>query len=650
MSNELKIRESLKLIYEQFSKIEDFIFTTYTYEPDFFDEHIISFLMGFDRKISTIGELKDADEWVRNNHISVYYDRNAMSPGTSCLTVPVFPQNIKTGGVFHPKVIIIFGVQKNKSKQNAYLFVSSCNLTVSGYGRNKEAFACVEINTFQLAKSVSEFISSLNNNGDKGRHISLQTFLKNIKTNNDDVEFIWTNSGNGKKLIDYFKENSSGDLTVVSPYFDENGPGDILDELKTKKKTTIIPAIDGENYNIHKKDYKDLRNKNTEFYELINDDDSRFIHAKIIKFGNQLIVGSYNFTSAALKGLNAEAALIFNKNQAFKFEFKDISESKLLSDEKSISNRDEIGFDNKSPFVSVLVLWKESKIYISVEDLDYNNYSLRIDGTNEDLITSLKEEQIISINTELANHLLRHKTFSVYKDDIICFKGLINEIDSDKFRPELSCESLNESIREWFSFSDNNYNDNHNLRLIYSEDEETEKVLGVTQKETQDIFDNYYLVSKAFENLIQQVEENRTNSLTNAPVAQRHTQKYWEQYEEWELKKQKADLNLYAYLVTKPGSIENMISFLEKEHSEKKNNDIVYEWLIVNYIQSVLSLFPKNLIHNNEGNKIYKEKLSELSKKISILDNNITSTIKHSVDKKYLAWIKTEFTKRNNDV
>ena len=97
------------------------------------------------------------DEWVRNNHVSVYYDRNAMSPGTSCLTVPVFPQNIKTGGVFHPKVIIIYGIPKGKSKATACLFVSSCNLTVSGYGRNKEAFSCVEIKSSQLANSVSEF-------------------------------------------------------------------------------------------------------------------------------------------------------------------------------------------------------------------------------------------------------------------------------------------------------------------------------------------------------------------------------------------------------------------------------------------------------------------------------------------------------------
>lgn len=647
---ELKIRESLKLVYDLFSRVDDFLFTTYNYEPDFFDEHIVSYLMGFDRKISTIGELKDADEWVRNNHVSVYYDRNAMSPGTSCLTVPVFPQNIKTGGVFHPKVIIIYGIPKGKSKATAYLFVSSCNLTVSGYGRNKEAFSCVEIKSAQLANSVSEFIYTLDNNGDEERHSALHEFLNNIRTKDEDIEFLWTNSGKGTKLIDYFKEQSSGDLTVVSPYFDEKGPESLLDELPNKGKTTIIPAIDGENYNLHKGDYEKLKNNKIDFYELLNEDDTRFIHAKVIKFGSQLVVGSYNFTSAALKGLNSEAALIFNNSTDFKFNLKNISEQKLLPDGKLISNRDEAGIDNKVPFVSVIVQWKESKIFVTAEYLDNGKYSLRLDGTAEDLITVLQESQVISITAELANHILRHKTFSIYKDGIICFKGLINEIDSGEYRPEFSCESLNDSIREWFTYSEDDSNEKQNLRLINTEDEETEKVLGVTQEETQDIFDNYYLVARALENLLNQVEENRVNSLDKAPVAQRRTEKYWERYNEWEVKKQKADQNLYSYLVTKPGSIENMITFLEKDHMEEKNRDIVYEWLIVNYLQSTMSMFPKNLIHNNDGNKVYKEKLSLLSERLNLLDKDINKKIRNSVDKKFLEWIETEFKKRKDNV
>ena len=61
----LKIRDSLKAIYDLYEEVYDLFFTTYNYEPDFFDEYIVAYLMGFDRKITTIGELKDADEWIQ---------------------------------------------------------------------------------------------------------------------------------------------------------------------------------------------------------------------------------------------------------------------------------------------------------------------------------------------------------------------------------------------------------------------------------------------------------------------------------------------------------------------------------------------------------------------------------------------------------
>ena len=650
MIKELKIRESLKAIFELYSEVEDFIFTTYNYEPDFFDEHIVAYLIGFDRKISTYGELKDADEWIREHNISVYYDCNAMSPGSSCLTVPVFPQRVNTGGVFHPKVIVIYGKLKERNKKPAHLFVSSCNLTVSGYGRNKEAFACVEVKSKQIAESLSEFIDSLVNDSDQ-RHLELQKYLASIKQSNNDIEFIWTNSDSGTVLgtvlLEYLKENSFGDLTVVSPYFDENGPASLLNELTKRDKTVIVPAVDGETYNIHKKDYAKLSENGVKFSSLFNDDDSRFIHAKLIKYGSQLIIGSYNFTSAAMRGKNAEAALVFNNAEDYKFRLIKFSEERLLPDEEKISNRDESDSSVVIPFVILTVFWKELKIQITAENIEpQNSYSLRLDGATDDFISSLQNFDEKEISTELANHLLTYKSFSVYCDGKICFKGLINEIDARDYRPELSCESLNESIREWYLYSDDgNKDDKRSLRLINPEDEETDRILGITQEDTADIFDNYYLVSKAFENLLNQIQLSRSDSLENAPVQQRKTEKYLNSYYEWEQKKNKADKNLFGFLSTKPGSIENIVAFLQKDHAEKKNKDIIYEWLVVNYMKMVIKIFPEN-----DVNKIYKEKLDIVAESLIKISEDIDTVIKGKVDRKYLNWILDEFNKRNNNV
>ena len=646
----LKIRDSLKAIYDLYEEVYDLFFTTYNYEPDFFDEYIVAYLMGFDRKITTIGELKDADEWIRNNHVAVYYDKGAISPGASCLTVPVYPQNIPTG-VFHPKVIVIYGQLKQKKKEVVYLFVSSCNLTVSGYGRNKEAFACVEIKSISLAESLINFINALDNNG-LNNHNQLLDYLRTIRIKNDSVEFLWTYNDKGKKLLNYFEDNCSGDLTVISPYFDDNGPKKLLEHITKRKNTTIIPAVDGETYNIHKNDYEELlKQEGISFKELLNEDSSRFIHAKIIKYGEKIFVGSYNFTSAAMKGLNAEATLIFNNNESFSYSVNNITESKFLPDNQTISNRDEAEADKNSIFVIFTVQWKELRIYIKSENLEKNElYSLRIDGFSEDLVSNLASDVELKITTDLANKFLKHKSFTVYKNNICCFKGLINEIDTEDYRPEICCESLNESLKEWFiNYDNSNSTNRQSLRLINEEDEETEKVLGISQEYTADIFDNYYLVSKALENLLTKIEEARTISREKEPVAQRKTEQFWNRHEEWEQEKEKADKNLYGFLVTKPGSIENILAFLEKEHSEKQSKDIVYEWLIVSYINCAISQFPKNLIHN-DGNKIYKEKLAFLNEKTKNLEKDIETTLREEIDKKYLDWITAEFNKRLQNV
>lgn len=646
----LKIRDSLKAIYDLYEEVYDLFFTTYNYEPDFFDEYIVAYLMGFDRKITTIGELKDADEWIRNNHVAVYYDKGAISPGTSCLTVPVYPQNINTG-VFHPKVIVLYGQLKQRKKEAVYLFVSSCNLTVSGYGRNKEAFACVEVKSITLAESLVNFIKALDNGG-LDNHNLLIEYLSNIRTKNDSVEFLWTYNDKGKKLLNYFEDNCSGDLTVISPYFDENGPKQLLDCITKKEKTTIIPAVYGETYNIHRKDYEELvKQDRISFKELLNEDSTRFIHAKIIKYGEKLLIGSYNFTSAAMKGFNVEATLVFNNTPSFYYAVNNISESKFLPDEQPISNRDEAEADKNSIFVIFTVQWKKSRIYIKSENLEQNElYSLRIDGFSEDLVSNLACDVDLEITTDLANKFLKHKSFTVYKNNICCFKGLINEIDSEDYRPEICCESLNESLKEWFiNYDDSNSTNRQSLRLINEEDEETEKVLGISQEDTADIFDNYYLVSKALENLLTKIEEARTFSREKEPFAQRKTEQFWKRHDEWEQEKDKADKNLYGFLVTKPGSIENILTFLEKEHSEKQSKDIVYEWLIVSYINYAISQFPKNLIHN-DGNKIYKEKLAFLSEKTKNLEKDIETTLREEIDKKYLDWITAEFNKRLQNV
>lgn len=621
-----KIRETLKSVYELYEKdkIYNLIFTTYNYDPAFFEEHIIAYLMGFDKKISTIGELKEADQWIRKNHVSVYYDKNALKAESCSLTIPIYPQNIKHG-VFHPKVIVIYGKQKNSDEPSVHLFVSSCNLTVNGYGRNMEAFACVEVSSKQLAKSLSNFLKSLS--GDNNL-TELLNHLENITVSKSEVEFLWTYPNTdpqkeiklqGIKLIEYLKNNSSGDLTVISPYFDNNGPKDLLDALPNKTTTTIVPSIDGMNYNIHRNDYNDLiSNDKIKFKEFKNDQPPRFIHAKIIKFGQQIIIGSYNFTTAALRGNNAEAALLFNNINSLSFNLTDklipVTENKFYPDGETISNKDEASLKENNLFVRVSVNWKIKKIDISAEGLnDENNYNLKIDGYNTGW--TLKEHIEDNISIDLETTLLKNKTFSVYNmsNNTRCYRGLINEFDSN-FRPELSYENLEESLREWYTNTKENNNRPHYQKLINPEDIETEEVLNNPKDETADIFDNYYLVAKAFENLLSHIQASDK------------------------------EIEIYNFLVTNPGSIRNMINFLKKEYIKKeKAKDLVHIWLITNYLLRTIYLCKKNV--ESFDSKFCSEEIDSALNTLTPIKDDIDLIISNRVDNSYLQWIQNEFNK-----
>lgn len=621
-----KIRETLKSVYELYEKdkIYNLIFTTYNYDPAFFEEHIIAYLMGFDKKISTIGELKEADQWIRKNHVSVYYDKNALKAESCSLTIPIYPQNIKHG-VFHPKVIVIYGKQKNSDEPSVHLFVSSCNLTVNGYGRNMEAFACVEVSSKQLAKSLSNFLKSLS--GDNNL-TELLNHLENITVSKSEVEFLWTYPNTdpqkeiklqGIKLIEYLKNNSSGDLTVISPYFDNNGPKDLLDALPNKTTTTIVPSIDGMNYNIHRNDYNDLiSNDKIKFKEFKNDQPPRFIHAKIIKFGQQIIIGSYNFTTAALRGNNAEAALLFNNINSLSFNLTDklipVTENKFYPDGETISNNDEASLNDNNLYVTVSVNWLDKTIDISVSGIEdnENKYTLKIDGYNN-AEWILKKHIKDKISLDLQISLLKHKTFSVYNNNTRCYRGLINEFESD-IRPELSYDNLEESLREWYTDTKDNNNTPHYQKLINPEDIETEEVLNKSKYETSDIFDNYYLVSKAFENLLTRIQDSEKEN------------------------------DIYNLLVINPGSIRNMINFLKEEYIRKeKNKDLVHIWLISSYLIRTIKLCKTHA--ESFRSTLCLDEIESIFKTITPLKDDIDLIVTNRVGNAYFKWIKDEFNK-----
>lgn len=640
---EKNIRYFLKDIYELYSNVSDLIFTTFNFEPDFFEEHVITFLMGSDKKISTIGELNATNEWINVHGVSVYYDKGALIPGNSCITLPVYPQHVKTG-VFHPKVTVVHGILKKNGRPATHLIVGSCNLTVSGYGRNREAFSYVQVTSEQVAKSLLQFIDTLSGDDDS-RHKTVREHLKRSEfTRNKNVEFFWNYGKKGKGLLSRLSTMPKGDMTIISPYFDEYGPEALLKRIANKEHVTIVPAVDGENYNIYYKNYESLKSEGIDFVMLTGDGvNKRFIHAKIIIKGKYAIIGSNNFTTASLDQLNAEAALIFNKDGIVEFSTINVEDNRFLSEQESIENRDELNQKLEKVFVSVTIDWKLDHIIIHANISDESScYYVKIDGMKESPEWSLKDcgeniDMKISLTDTLICGLLRHKQFSVYKNNEICFKGLINEINWVGVRPEIGCASLDETLAEWYMVSNGKTkNSAFELRCITQEDTETEKIIGSDLEFSADIFDNYYMLSKALEYLIQQVQIN-LEGISEVCTAQRDCPRR----REWKKRVDNARNSLYGILFSWPGSISQMLKFLEKNEQEE-NFDVVYGWLICRYLKLALKMIPKKI----DELPIMQKKYKVVKKKLKQVNDRLLVKIKEECSPAFLDWIDRELFRK----
>ena len=633
-----KIRDKLKTAFLQYKEVKDFIFTTYDFDVDFFEEHIVSYLMDSKRKITTVDDLNLANEWVLSHHISVYYDKGALIPGKSSLTIPVYPQFIKNNGnayVFHPKVIIIYGtLAKQEDTSGAKtesecttLFVSSCNLTVSGYGRNQEAFAGIQIKGKRIAESVLNFVKAISN-GNFKRHENLINYLSKIKGAENDVEFFW-NYKTEKTLIEHLANQDSGELQIVSPYFDEKGPNYLLSKLKNATSKILYPSVElsSDKYNLYKDSYEQL--KNSVVFRELNHDDDRFVHAKIISIGNKTVIGSYNFTTAAMEGGNSEAALIFNTK--VKLEFQKADENKFLIKENGdkLSNKDQLS-SQENIFVTVTVNWEKQVIEIKGEDFGTeDNYSIRLKSGNEELeifngLSKLHPEKKLFLKEDTTEVLLKHKGFVVRRDSERCFEGLINEINWKDTRPEIGCNNLYETIREWYWIEEEQGGHRKKERLLYpSEENEAKEILGVEIDSSNDIFDNYYLVSRAFENMIEKIQE--TEKVKDC---------------------KKKIIEITSIIATKPGCLLKMLSFLKTTQFD----DLVYMFLISEYIGLILQLINKSF--KDILNGLLLEKFQLANNEYSQIKNDIESELKQLLgDKKsldFFEWIKKEFMDRKH--
>jgi len=137
----MKLYEKYKEIVKELGTIKKAYFTTFNISPEFVERYILPPLVGENIPKNALGyeSINQKLEKTKKPDIKFFHDANMTKFDEGKKTSVAFYPIVMTNGVFHPKVIYLEG-------DNAiYLIVGSGNLTLSGWGRNRESFRIIKI-------------------------------------------------------------------------------------------------------------------------------------------------------------------------------------------------------------------------------------------------------------------------------------------------------------------------------------------------------------------------------------------------------------------------------------------------------------------------------------------------------------------------
>lgn len=155
------VRECVAESRQWLSSIDAAIFTTFTFDPGFFENNVLSLLFGVQDSAEHRRRCNINNALMRTN-VVVFYDKNhsIRHTGKYCYQV----SGIKLfERFFHPKLIILAGQMENGSNV-VIVTVLSANITMNGWGYQEEVLSTVFIESSRqqgLISSINDFLSFL---------------------------------------------------------------------------------------------------------------------------------------------------------------------------------------------------------------------------------------------------------------------------------------------------------------------------------------------------------------------------------------------------------------------------------------------------------------------------------------------------------
>lgn len=366
------------------------IFTTFTFDPIFFDGYILRKLKQ-NNPNAMIVVLIDA-----KNYSTLQKDFTRET-GVEYALIPI------TGNLFHSKIFIF------ASKSKKHIFLGSHNLTLSGLTQNLEL--SVESNDDSLVDECISYIHYLTQRNPDSKnpwYTKIESYLskkiENLNLITNENEPILKQCLNSISQ----KQQSIDEVIIFAPYFSKIN--NILKQINQLHPKQIKLCIQKNNHNLDTHNIETF--DNLSLHE-IKTKDSRRIHAKFIAFKasgkNLLLVGSPNLTSPALlknsKDGNFESAILLEQNiETFVSALKIES---ITNEEVENSKRAfiELGEPERTPEIIIKFAYLDDFNKLNIEYTSKSTKSVIIEfNSNENKIITKpleldKDQNLVSISS-----------------------------------------------------------------------------------------------------------------------------------------------------------------------------------------------------------------------------------------------------------
>lgn len=465
-------------------------FTTFNLNINFFEQWILPILTKVDfpqaknlRDYEEMNELLADSQNSEGIEVRIFYDYRAIknqseTKRTAILLHAVNNESFTTdgnrnyykGGVFHPKVCII-----QDAKGEYYIMVSSANLTLSGWARNRECFFFSKLTGVKNARDVGGFFEQVISGFDFAANNPLiyDLLAGSGWGGEPNWRFVSTATHNfDEELGKQIKYTNNRELTIWSPYWSLELKN-LINQIREIgfEKIRLVPAkteATGK-ISITEKVFTECSKiDGVSFEEEKWSEERPLIHAKVWMLENTLCIGSWNMTRAGANiqiskkrndhtGNNMEAGVFVDINSIDYAQLKKSAGFRALNN-VSHQTEQEIEKDRKDILESFECAFEITADWTKGEyELTYPNPK-KIPEEYLKAIVHLPDDQKVRLENFIkpikystyGSSLINNRFFSVRVKEKIIFHGFINEIGIEN-RPINEFENEVDLLMSWIN-------------------------------------------------------------------------------------------------------------------------------------------------------------------------------------------------------